>query len=125
MIVLAQPRARAKVGGAVLMLADHKVDALDFNALILNWQQTGRTWAEGDFNGDHIVDALDFNSLILESNIRSASVVGMVGAGGIGVILYEVIRGFEYAQTSAVILIIIVFVTSIDLASARIRKLFI
>jgi phosphonate transport system permease protein len=49
----------------------------------------------------------------------------MVGAGGIGVILYEVIRGFEYAQTAAVMLIIIVFVTSIDLLSARIRKLFI
>lgn len=60
-----------------------------------------------------------------ESNVRSASVVGMVGAGGIGVILYEVIRGFEYAQTCAVMLIIIVFVSSIDLLSARIRKLFI
>ena len=60
-----------------------------------------------------------------ESNVRSASVVGMVGAGGIGVILYEVIRGFEYAQTCAVMIIIIVFVTSIDLLSARIRKLFI
>ena len=60
-----------------------------------------------------------------ESNVRSASVVGMVGAGGIGVILYEVIRGFEYAQTCAVMLIIIVFVTCIDMLSARIRKLFI
>jgi phosphonate transport system permease protein len=60
-----------------------------------------------------------------ESNVRSASVVGMVGAGGIGVILYEVIRGFEYAQTCAVMLIIIVFVSGIDLASARIRKMFI
>jgi phosphonate transport system permease protein len=36
-----------------------------------------------------------------------------------------VIRGFEYAQTCAVMLIIIVFVTSIDLLSARIRKFFI
>jgi phosphonate transport system permease protein len=60
-----------------------------------------------------------------ESNVRSASVVGMVGAGGIGVILYEVIRGFEYAQTCAVMIIIIVFVTAIDMLSARIRKLFI
>lgn len=60
-----------------------------------------------------------------ESNVRSASVVGMVGAGGIGVILYEVIRGFEYAQTCAVMLIIIVFVSCIDVVSARIRKLFI
>jgi phosphonate transport system permease protein len=57
-----------------------------------------------------------------ESNVRSASVVGMVGAGGIGVILHEVIRGFEYAQTSAVLIIIIVSVTLIDLVSARIRQ---
>ena len=60
-----------------------------------------------------------------ESNVRSASVVGMVGAGGIGVILYEVIRGFEYAQTCAVMLIIIVTVTAIDMVSAQIRKVFI
>jgi phosphonate transport system permease protein len=57
-----------------------------------------------------------------ESNVRSASVLGMVGAGGIGVILYEVIRGFDYAETSAVLLIIIVSVTLIDLVSARIRQ---
>ena len=37
-----------------------------------------------------------------ESNVRSASVLGIVGAGGIGVILYEVIRSFDYAQTAAV-----------------------
>lgn len=60
-----------------------------------------------------------------ESNVRSASVVGMVGAGGIGVILYEVIRGFEYAQTCAVLIILIVVVTATDLISARVRKLFI
>jgi phosphonate transport system permease protein len=60
-----------------------------------------------------------------EANVRSASVVGMVGAGGIGVILWEIIRGFYYAQTCAVMIIIIVTVTSIDLVSARIRKAFI
>jgi phosphonate transport system permease protein len=57
-----------------------------------------------------------------ESNVRSASVVGMVGAGGIGVILHEVIRGFDYAEAAAVLLIIIVSVTLIDLLSARIRQ---
>ncbi|MFP8780499.1 phosphonate ABC transporter, permease protein PhnE [Hydrogenophaga sp. RWCD_12] len=57
-----------------------------------------------------------------EANVRSASVVGMVGAGGIGVVLWEIIRGFQYAETAAVMLIIIVTVTAIDLVSARIRK---
>lgn len=60
-----------------------------------------------------------------ESNVRSASVVGMVGAGGIGVVLWEIIRGFQYAETCAVMLIIIFTVSVIDLLSARIRKLLI
>ncbi|SEL80249.1 phosphonate transport system permease protein [Variovorax sp. YR750] len=57
-----------------------------------------------------------------ESNVRSASVVGMVGAGGIGVVLWEIIRGFQYAQTCAVMIIIVISVSAIDLVSARIRK---
>lgn len=60
-----------------------------------------------------------------EANVRSASVVGMVGAGGIGVVLWEIIRGFQYAETAAVMIIIIVTVSLIDLISARIRKLMI
>lgn len=58
-----------------------------------------------------------------ESNVRSASVVGMVGAGGIGVILYEVIRGFQYAETCAVLIILIVTVTIIDLISSFLRRI--
>ncbi|MEX3977529.1 phosphonate ABC transporter, permease protein PhnE [Paraburkholderia sp. EG287A] len=56
-----------------------------------------------------------------ESNVRSAMVVGMVGAGGIGVVLYEEIRSFDYQQTSAVLIMVIVVVTAIDLISARLR----
>lgn len=66
---------------------------------------------------------ISFTLYRFESNVRSASVVGMVGAGGIGVVLWEIIRGFQYAETSAVMLIIIVTVSAIDLVSARIRKL--
>ncbi|MEE4576059.1 phosphonate ABC transporter, permease protein PhnE [Pseudomonas alliivorans] len=60
-----------------------------------------------------------------ESNVRSATVVGMVGAGGIGVILWENIRAFAFVQTSAVLLVIIVVVSVIDIASQRLRKQFI
>jgi len=60
-----------------------------------------------------------------ESNVRSASVVGMVGAGGIGVVLWEIIRGFQYAETCAVMIIIVIGVSAIDLVSARIRKMLI
>jgi len=58
-----------------------------------------------------------------ESNVRSASVVGMVGAGGIGVVLFEVIRGFEYQQTCAVLIILVVAVSIIDVISSYLRRL--
>ncbi|MGE0313584.1 MAG: phosphonate ABC transporter, permease protein PhnE [Lautropia sp.] len=57
-----------------------------------------------------------------ESNIRSASVVGMVGAGGVGMVLWDVIRSFQYAETAAVLLMLIVVVTVVDLLSARLRR---
>jgi len=60
-----------------------------------------------------------------EANVRSATVVGMVGAGGIGVILWENIRAFMFVQTCAVLLVIIVVVSLIDVFSQRLRKQFI
>jgi phosphonate transport system permease protein len=54
--------------------------------------------------------------------VRSASVVGMVGAGGIGMVLWEVIRGFQYGQTAAVLLMLVVSVALIDLVSAQLRR---
>lgn len=68
---------------------------------------------------------LSFTLYRFESNVRSASVVGMVGAGGIGVVLFEVIRGFQYAQTCAVLIMLVVSVSLIDLLSARLRSRFI
>ncbi len=68
---------------------------------------------------------LSFTLYRFESNVRSASVVGMVGAGGIGVVLFEVIRGFQYAQTCAVLVILVVSVSLIDLLSAWLRRRFI
>lgn len=68
---------------------------------------------------------LSYSLYRFESNVRSASVVGMVGAGGIGVILFEVIRSFEYAQTCAVLLILIVTVSLIDMVSSWLRQRFI
>lgn len=60
-----------------------------------------------------------------ESNVRSATVLGIVGAGGIGMILWEVIRGFQYAETAAIVLIIVISVSILDVISQRVRRLFI
>jgi phosphonate transport system permease protein len=59
----------------------------------------------------------------LETNVRSATTLGIVGAGGIGQTLYESIRSFHYAETAAQVIIVILAVVAIDMASARIRKI--
>jgi len=57
-----------------------------------------------------------------ETNVRSATVLGIVGAGGIGHSLYENIRSFHYSETAAIMIIVVLTVMLIDITSARIRK---
>jgi len=57
-----------------------------------------------------------------ETNVRSATVLGIVGAGGIGQPLYENIRSFQYSETASIIIIVVITVSLIDLLSSRIRK---
>ncbi|MBL1420374.1 MAG: phosphonate ABC transporter, permease protein PhnE [Alphaproteobacteria bacterium] len=57
-----------------------------------------------------------------ETNVRSATVLGMVGAGGIGQLLWENIRSFAYAETAAIMIIVVVSITLIDMLSQRLRK---
>lgn len=56
-----------------------------------------------------------------ESNTRSATIIGIVGAGGIGLHLAEQIRTLEWQHVSFLILMILVTVAIIDQISARIR----
>ncbi|MBL8570223.1 MAG: phosphonate ABC transporter, permease protein PhnE [Phreatobacter sp.] len=56
-----------------------------------------------------------------ESNTRSATIIGIVGAGGIGLHLAEQIRVLEYQHVSALILMILVTVAVIDMVSTRLR----
>jgi phosphonate transport system permease protein len=57
----------------------------------------------------------------IESNTRSATIIGIVGAGGIGLHLAEQIRTLEWQQVSFIVLMILVTVAIIDALSARIR----
>jgi phosphonate transport system permease protein len=56
-----------------------------------------------------------------ESNTRSASIIGIVGAGGIGLYLAEAIRTLELQQTSFIIFMILVTVALIDSVSGQLR----
>ena len=56
-----------------------------------------------------------------ESNTRSATIIGVVGAGGIGLHLAEAIRVLEWQETSFLILMVLVTVAAIDALSQRLR----
>jgi phosphonate transport system permease protein len=60
-----------------------------------------------------------------ESNTRSATILGIVGAGGIGYQLADRLRVYEWGQASLIIVLILAAVYAIDLISGRLRRLLI
>lgn len=62
-----------------------------------------------------------YGLLRFEINVRGATVLGFVGAGGIGHDLITAIRKFFYADVSAMLLMVIVTVMLIDTLSTRLR----
>ena len=67
---------------------------------------------------------LGYTLYMFEYNIRAASVLGVVGAGGIGFELVSYIRGFEYNKAMTMMLVLLVVVTSIDAISSQLRNKF-
>ena len=59
--------------------------------------------------------------LRFEINVRSAAIIGFVGAGGIGQELFFVIRQFIYPDISAIVLMVIVTVSVIDISCEKVR----
>ncbi len=58
-----------------------------------------------------------------EVNLRASTILGMVGAGGIGYELYGSMRLFQYQDTATCILVILLLVMSADYVSSRLRAL--
>ncbi len=65
---------------------------------------------------------LGYTLYMFEYNIRAASVLGVVGAGGIGFELVSYIRGFEYTKATTMMLVLLVVVTAIDALSSQLRR---
>ena len=57
-----------------------------------------------------------------ESNSRSATVLGLIGAGGIGQVLFDSMNAFNFRAVSAIVIIVVVAVTLIDMLSQAMRK---
>lgn len=61
--------------------------------------------------------------LCLESNIRSASILGLVGAGGIGQRLWLELNHMNYDRVSSIIFMLLILIFLIDLVSQKIREI--
>jgi phosphonate transport system permease protein len=57
----------------------------------------------------------------LEVNLRAATILGMVGAGGIGFELYSSLKLFQYEDTATCVIVILVMVMTADYVSSRLR----
>lgn len=57
-----------------------------------------------------------------ESNSRSATVLGLIGAGGIGQVLFDRMNAFDFRDVSAIVIVVVVAVTLIDMLSQAMRK---
>jgi len=65
---------------------------------------------------------LSYALIRFEINVRGATVIGFVGAGGIGQELYSVISFNYYQEVSAIVVLIILAVSVIDLTSEAMRR---
>jgi phosphonate transport system permease protein len=57
-----------------------------------------------------------------ESDVRSATILGFTGAGGIGVYLYDKLRSYENQDVTTILIVIVITVALVDRLSAVIRR---
>ena len=73
-----------------------------------------------------VMPVLLTNALYMfESNTRAATILGIVGAGGIGFLLSDNLRAFEFSNATTIIIMIIIVVYGIDYLSRQLRERYI
>jgi len=65
---------------------------------------------------------VSFTIYRLDTNVRLAPILGLVGGGGIGTVLFQNIQLLHYRQASFIVIMIIVVVAAMDVMSAQVRK---
>ena len=84
----------------------------------------GGSWAQGMRHAvlpQVLPNLLSYALLRFEINLRGASVIGFVGAGGIGQELYTTVSLGYYQEVGAILVLIVLCVSCVDLASERLR----
>lgn len=107
--------------GKFYQTAIEAVDPISIESL----QVSGASWLQTAQYGilpQMLPLGLGYTLYMFEYNIRAASVLGVVGAGGIGFELVNYIKGFEYHKATTMMLVLLVVVTGIDALSSQLRR---
>lgn len=110
--------------GIIVKLVSEQLEAMDTGAL-----EAGRAAGGGQLQVNRTIALPEMlpgflNQLlyVLELNVRASSVLGLVGAGGMGLLIDAVRSFYRYDQLSLIILEILVVVLVIDAVSGAIRR---
>ncbi|MGD8563392.1 MAG: phosphonate ABC transporter, permease protein PhnE [Desulfarculaceae bacterium] len=68
---------------------------------------------------------VSYSLLRFESNVRSATILGFCGAGGIGFLMFDKINGYLYREVCTMMILVIISVTIIDYLCGILRKQFV
>lgn len=68
---------------------------------------------------------VSYSLLRFESNVRSATILGFCGAGGIGFLMFDKISSYQYRDVATMMGMVILAVTIIDTLCAKLRRRFI
>jgi phosphonate transport system permease protein len=110
--------------GIIVKLVSESLDALDRGPLEAALA-TGATWTKADRAAmlPQILPSFASQTLYtFELNIRASTVIGLVGAGGLGMLIDQVRTFYHYHQLSMIILEILVVVLVIELLSSTLRR---
>jgi ABC-type phosphate/phosphonate transport system permease subunit len=62
------------------------------------------------------------NLYVLEFNIRDSAVLGLIGAGGLGLLVSEATSLFQWGRLATLLIALVLLVTAVDAASRHIRR---
>lgn len=113
----------AHSAGSLAKLYTEAIEALD-EASIEAVRATGASRAQTFFLSVWpavLPQVTSLNLYVLEFNIRDSAVLGLIGAGGLGLLISEATSLFQWGRLATILLALVLLVAAVDAASRRVR----
>jgi phosphonate ABC transporter permease subunit PhnE len=114
----------AHSAGSLAKLYAEAIEALD-EASIEAVRATGASRAQTFFLSVWpavLPQITSLNLYVLEFNIRDSAVLGLIGAGGLGLLISEATSLFQWGRLATILLALVLLVAAVDAASRRVRQ---